>query len=211
MPRLEIFSDVEILILVMLATNGEMYGKQMVEDSEGKIKKGTIYTTLDRLEELGIIESRLEKGGLLDYVLPKKYYKITNKGCLAVMFHAQLLQLSASPANIIKLPTFDGMLSMMPNLDINLRKKNDVYNILLFKPDKRNMSISEILLGPINLSIENLFNPFYFLKSFLQRGSIADTVKTELNKNMPNVSEIKEYFSYVHVKIIKIHKDKIIV
>jgi DNA-binding PadR family transcriptional regulator len=44
----------------LLVSGGEMYGLQLVQKSEGALKRGTIYVTLDRLENKGYISSRKE-------------------------------------------------------------------------------------------------------------------------------------------------------
>ena len=39
------------MILGMLIANGEMYGLEMVKSSEGKLARGTVYITLQRMAE----------------------------------------------------------------------------------------------------------------------------------------------------------------
>jgi DNA-binding PadR family transcriptional regulator len=39
-----------------------MYGLQLVEESNGKLKRGTVYVALGRLEEKGYVSSRREAG-----------------------------------------------------------------------------------------------------------------------------------------------------
>ncbi|WP_437709698.1 helix-turn-helix transcriptional regulator [Sorangium sp. So ce448] len=56
--KLPFLSDKETLILRMLVAQGEMYGLQLVESSNGELKRGTVYVTLDRMEDKGYIESR---------------------------------------------------------------------------------------------------------------------------------------------------------
>lgn len=57
MPNLSIR---EMLILKLLSEVGETYGLDMVKQSDGRLKRGTIYVTLDRMEDKGFIESREE-------------------------------------------------------------------------------------------------------------------------------------------------------
>lgn len=52
----------EMLILGLLA-GGEKYGLQLVKDSGGKLKRGTIYVLLDRLEDKGFITSKTPEPG----------------------------------------------------------------------------------------------------------------------------------------------------
>lgn len=57
-PRL---SRKEFLIMNLLVWGrGEMYGLQLVEASDGALKRGTVYVTLARLEDKGYITSKLE-------------------------------------------------------------------------------------------------------------------------------------------------------
>jgi|GEM_PF-1080894 len=55
---LPLISPKEALILRLLVAQGEMYGLQLVDASEGELKKGTVYVTLDRMEDKGFIESK---------------------------------------------------------------------------------------------------------------------------------------------------------
>lgn len=52
-PRI---SHKEFVILDMLINNGEMYGLEMVLLSEGEIKRGTVYVTLQRMLDKSFIE-----------------------------------------------------------------------------------------------------------------------------------------------------------
>lgn len=56
-PRL---SGKEFLILELLEDRGEMFGLAMVDASNGELKKGTVYVTLQRMAEKGLIDSREE-------------------------------------------------------------------------------------------------------------------------------------------------------
>ena len=56
-PRL---SNKEYLVMELLVS-GEMYGLEMVKESEGKLKRGTIYVTLNRMAEKGYLEFRVEE------------------------------------------------------------------------------------------------------------------------------------------------------
>lgn len=54
-PRL---SSKEALILRLLVARGEMYGLEMVNESGGELKRGTVYVTLGRMADKGYVESR---------------------------------------------------------------------------------------------------------------------------------------------------------
>lgn len=76
-PRL---SQKEALILSLLAAGDPLYGLQLVDESRGKLKRGTVYVTLGRMEDKGLITSRTEEppdgaGGL-----PRRLYRPTAQG-----------------------------------------------------------------------------------------------------------------------------------
>jgi DNA-binding PadR family transcriptional regulator len=70
----------ESLILDLLAARDEMYGLELVATSVGRLKRGTVYVTLSRMEEKGYVESRQEsrKAGAIG--LPRRLYRITPLG-----------------------------------------------------------------------------------------------------------------------------------
>ena len=47
----------ELLILNILAARGPCYGLELVEASNGKLKRGGIYVTLGRMEEKRLVNS----------------------------------------------------------------------------------------------------------------------------------------------------------
>ncbi|MCO6511979.1 MAG: PadR family transcriptional regulator [Aridibacter famidurans] len=55
-------SGIEYLVMDMLERNGEMFGLEMVDASGGDLKKGTIYVTLGRMADKGLVDSRTESG-----------------------------------------------------------------------------------------------------------------------------------------------------
>ena len=60
LPRL---SAIETLILDLLAEESEMYGLELVETSKQRIKRGTVYVTLARMEQKGYVSSQPEARG----------------------------------------------------------------------------------------------------------------------------------------------------
>ena len=69
-------SSLEVLVLKMLINNGgEMYGLEMVDQSGRRLKRGTIYVTLGRMEDKGFIKSRKEKLRPGARGLPRRLYK----------------------------------------------------------------------------------------------------------------------------------------
>ena len=70
----------EMLILEMLIGKGEMFGLEMVEASEGELKRGTIYVTLQRMGDKGYIESREEPRQIPEIGIPRRKYQVTGLG-----------------------------------------------------------------------------------------------------------------------------------
>jgi len=59
----------EQLILSLLAHGGAGYGLQLVEASNGRLKRGSIYVTLGKMEEKGLVSSSLQDDGRRVYEL----------------------------------------------------------------------------------------------------------------------------------------------
>ena len=51
------FAKSELLILNILAGRGPCYGLELVDASDGQLKRGGIYVTLGRMEEKGLVTS----------------------------------------------------------------------------------------------------------------------------------------------------------
>jgi PadR family transcriptional regulator, regulatory protein PadR len=74
-PRL---SATEHLVLDLIRAT-EMYGLQLVAESKGRLKRGTVYVTLGRMEEKGFIESRTDDEAAHSG-MPRKLYRATALG-----------------------------------------------------------------------------------------------------------------------------------
>lgn len=70
----------EFLILEMLVGKGEMFGLEMVEASNGELKRGTIYVTLGRMSDKGYVESREESRSMPEIGIPRRKYRATGLG-----------------------------------------------------------------------------------------------------------------------------------
>lgn len=79
MERLPSIAATESLILDLLES-GERYGLELIEASEGRLKRGTIYVTLSRMEAKGFVESRQEERSPGAIGLPRRLYKPTPYG-----------------------------------------------------------------------------------------------------------------------------------
>jgi hypothetical protein len=62
----------EILLHREIAA-GKLYGLAMVELSEGRLKRGTVYVTLNRMEEKGYLESEQESEPPVTGGLPRAF------------------------------------------------------------------------------------------------------------------------------------------
>jgi PadR family transcriptional regulator len=80
--RLPTVSRKEALILDLLALvgSGEMYGLELVEASDGQLKRGTVYVTLGRMEDKGYVVSVQEVKPPGAIGLPRRMYRLTPLG-----------------------------------------------------------------------------------------------------------------------------------
>lgn len=74
LPKL---SATERLIVELLAAHEELFGLQMVELSSGRLKRGTVYVTLGRMQVKGYLESRQESLPAGAIGLPRRLYRPT--------------------------------------------------------------------------------------------------------------------------------------
>ena len=81
-PRI---SQKEELIFDLLGSN-ECYGLELVHNSGGKLKRGTVYVTLQRMEEKGLIESYVKEKLPTESGIPRRMYRVTGHG--AQVWHA---------------------------------------------------------------------------------------------------------------------------
>lgn len=54
-------APLEALVLHLLAGHGTTYGLDLVALSGGRLKRGSVYVTLGRMEQKGFVTSRLEE------------------------------------------------------------------------------------------------------------------------------------------------------
>jgi PadR family transcriptional regulator len=77
--RLPSISSTESLVLDLLESS-ERYGLELVDASKGRLKRGSIYVTLGRMEAKGFVESRQEERLPGAIGLPRRLYKPTPYG-----------------------------------------------------------------------------------------------------------------------------------
>ena len=75
-------SALEQIVLLLLdnAVSAPLYGYAMVEASGGRLKMGTIYVTLGRMEKKGLIKSFKEERRPGAVGLPRRQYEATADG-----------------------------------------------------------------------------------------------------------------------------------
>jgi PadR family transcriptional regulator, regulatory protein PadR len=96
LPRL---SAKESLILDLLAHGDELYGLQLVAASKGRLKRGTVYVTLGRMEDKGYVTSHAEDAPDGAGGLPRRLYEATPHGLRVLKAFATLLHhLAPEPA-----------------------------------------------------------------------------------------------------------------
>ena len=76
-PRL---SPKERVILDLLVSAGPLYGLRLVELSGGKLKRGTVYVTLGRMDQKGYVQSEQEPPVDGAIGLPRRIYRPTGLG-----------------------------------------------------------------------------------------------------------------------------------
>lgn len=93
-------SSTESLVLELIS-KGERYGLELVEASGRKLKRGTIYVTLSRMESKGFIVSRLEEPHPEAIGLPRRMYRVTPFGASVQKAYKSLCQvLAMKPAMV---------------------------------------------------------------------------------------------------------------
>jgi PadR family transcriptional regulator, regulatory protein PadR len=78
--RIPTLPSKEALILELLVGESEMYGLQLVAASKRRLKRGTVYVTLGRMEDKGFITSRLESRPPDEGGMPRRLYEATAFG-----------------------------------------------------------------------------------------------------------------------------------
>lgn len=71
-------TDKEFVILQLLSQNMEMYGLELVS-SDARLKRGTVYVTLNRMSEKGYVSSRIKEAPG-EQGPPRRVYMITGYG-----------------------------------------------------------------------------------------------------------------------------------
>jgi DNA-binding PadR family transcriptional regulator len=70
----------ERVVLELLAGSGAMYGLQLVDESRGRLKRGTVYVTLGRMEQKGLVQSAHEAKPSNPDAAARRMYRATAHG-----------------------------------------------------------------------------------------------------------------------------------
>jgi DNA-binding PadR family transcriptional regulator len=81
----------ETLILSLLSTRGSLYGLELVALSSNQLKRGTVYVTLSRMQDKGLVRTLEDRRPEEHAGLPRPKYRITATGERALQAH-QMLQ-----------------------------------------------------------------------------------------------------------------------
>jgi DNA-binding PadR family transcriptional regulator len=73
-------SSKEACVLELLVARGELYGLELVASSDGALKRGTVYVTLARMEEKGLVAGEQERDAAPHPGLPRRRYRPTALG-----------------------------------------------------------------------------------------------------------------------------------
>jgi DNA-binding PadR family transcriptional regulator len=82
----------ERLILELLAESGPAFGLRLVELSNGRLKRGTVYVTLGRMEAKGFLSSQQEELPRGAIGLPRRQYQPTPLGLRALRAWGRYLE-----------------------------------------------------------------------------------------------------------------------
>ena len=80
-------TEMLILNLLMQRLDG-CYGSELIHLSQGKLKRGSIYSLLSRAEKNGYVKT-VEEAATAEYALPRTRYRITANGRAAMVAFAE--------------------------------------------------------------------------------------------------------------------------
>ena len=90
-PRLS--SKEQLILELLMSRRDSLYGLELVAASRGRLKRGTVYVTLARMEDKGFVTSRQEDAPPDEGGLPRRLYAPTALGRRIVEAHARLAKL----------------------------------------------------------------------------------------------------------------------
>ena len=85
----------QTIILNLLNNHAEMYGLEMIAESDGLLKRGSIYVLLNRMEDAGLVKSKMKETPKGEQGPPRRVYEITGQGLRSLVEkRKQLSQIS---------------------------------------------------------------------------------------------------------------------
>ncbi|HEY6214598.1 MAG TPA: helix-turn-helix transcriptional regulator [Vicinamibacterales bacterium] len=86
----------QLLLLAVLRLQGEAYAPDIARELESRagrsVSRGHLYTTLDRLEDKGLVRWRLTPGGGVRDGLPRRHYAVSAAGIAALRASRDVLR-----------------------------------------------------------------------------------------------------------------------
>ena len=100
----------QLLLLAILRLRSDAHGVSIARELEAeagrRVARGALYTTLDRLEDKGLLRWRVVPGGDDRGRLPRRLYSLTARGLNAVRASHHVLQrMSRGLEDLLKDPT----------------------------------------------------------------------------------------------------------
>ena len=78
----------QAVLLAVVRLGKDAYGRAILKEAQSRLGRevaaGAVYATLDRLEQKGLISSRLGPGTAVRAGRPRRYYSIENAGVRAL-------------------------------------------------------------------------------------------------------------------------------
>src|SRR6266480_1160684 len=78
----------QLLLLAILRLDAKAYGVELARELEARagrtVSRGHLYTSLDRLEDKGLLRWKLAPGGAVRDGLPRRVYSLTPSGVAAL-------------------------------------------------------------------------------------------------------------------------------
>jgi DNA-binding PadR family transcriptional regulator len=65
-----------VIVSILLNSGREMYGYEIMKATKGEVPLASIYTMLSRLEDKGLVSSRLETVLAKGHAIPRRWYRV---------------------------------------------------------------------------------------------------------------------------------------
>ncbi|MEZ5354022.1 MAG: helix-turn-helix transcriptional regulator [Bryobacteraceae bacterium] len=77
-----------IILELLLEGGNEMFGLELIEASAGRLKRGSIYVTLQRMSKKGLVESHEEPRPAPEIGIPRRLYNASGYGIRVLRAYA---------------------------------------------------------------------------------------------------------------------------